>query len=75
MKQEEEYGKKESAPSHAVGSGPVAVIFFQDLAVLDDSLELLDHVGVAHHFLANHSVLFVVGVVGIAEQAILQYSS
>ena len=48
-----------------VGLRPEGVVLGHDLAVLDDSLQLVHHGGVDECLLADHGVVLVVAVVGV----------
>ena len=56
--------------SDAVRLRPERVVFLHDLRVLDNALELFHYALVHICFLANHRVVLVVGVVGIAQLAV-----
>lgn len=54
----------------SIGRWPHLVVFFHDLGVLNDALELVHHRLVHIGLLANECVVLVVGVVGVAQFAI-----
>ena len=54
-------------PLSPVSLWPLPVVFLGDLAVGDDALHLRDHLRRHVHLLADQLVVFVVGVVGVAQ--------
>ena len=56
--------------AHAVRLRPQRVVLGHDLAVLDDSAQLVHHGAVDVGFLADHRVVLVVRVVGVAQLAV-----
>lgn len=53
-----------------VGLRPQRVLLLHDLRVDDDAAQLVHHARVAVHLLADHRVVLVVGVVGVAQLAV-----
>ena len=53
--------------ANTVRLGPEGVVLGHDLAVLDDSLQLVHHGGVDECLLTDHGVVLVVAVVGVPD--------
>jgi hypothetical protein len=60
----------ELLPPHAVGLWPVVVVLLHNLGLLDDPPGLAEDGGGDEDLLADHGVVLVVGVVGVAELAV-----
>lgn len=56
--------------SDAIGLWPQAIIFMHDLRVHNYSFKFLHNTGMYVSFLADHCVVFVVGIIGVPKLAI-----
>lgn len=54
----------------AIRLGPKRVVLLHDLGVLDDAFQLLHHALMHVRLFADHSVVFVIGVVGVSQLAV-----
>jgi hypothetical protein len=57
--------------SNTVRFRPIVIVFFQNLALGDDTLAFLEHGGGEKYLLADNSIVLVVRVIGVTELTVL----